>query len=469
MKFAEFNQSDYEIHNLTKLDGILVKLCKMLIDYRKKDREYYGMVAAAVLDPDNNLVAKVNFPREGLRVHAERAAMEEYVKKYGDIPEGSIILTTLSPCSELHDVTADNRYGESCTKLINDSIVRKVYCGYMDPSQGDDQHEERDFTLQETNNGDIRELCKKFADTFLKDKKANEFVLELHLQPEVDEGWKDWAVGAAIGATALGPGAAKATVPQQNYQNDPINKMVQQKEADKLNAIDRAKLQDILKLMQADKDAEIAQQPKPQLSPAAQADPTKNLKPGATKSDFTIPGTVKPKIKMPARPVTKPAAAIYKPITGRSAETALYNFAVKMGLKGTELAAFMGQSAHESDGFKTAEEYASGDAYEGRKDLGNIHKGDGRKYKGRGFIQITGRYNYTEAGKALGLDLVNHPELAEKPVNAAKVTWWYWKNKVRPHIGNFDNTKAVTKKIQGGSLGLKSREKYTQSFKLAQK
>ena len=187
------------------------------------------------------------------------------------------------------------------------------------------------------------------------------------------------------------------------------------------------------------------------------------------KSDFTIPGTVKPKIKMPARPVTKPAAAIYKPITGRSAETALYNFAVKMGLKGIELAAFMGQSAHESDGFKTAEEYASGDAYEGRKDLGNIHKGDGRKYKGRGFIQITGRYNYTAAGKALGLDLVNHPELAEEPVNAAKVTWWYWKNKVRPHIGNFDNTKAVTKKIQGGSLGLKSREKYTQSFKLAQK
>jgi len=299
--------------------------------------------------------------------------------------------------------------------------------------------------------------------------RSKEFIVELHLQPDVDEGWRNWAAGATMTAAALGTGAANATVPQQNYQNDPINAMVKKKEAEQLNALDRAKLQDILKLMQADKDAELAQQPKSQLSPAAQADPTKNLKPGATKQDFTIPDTVKPNIKLPARPLSKSTATVYKPITGRPAETALYNFAVKMGLKGTELAAFMGQSAHESDGFKTAEEYASGDAYEGRKDLGNIYKGDGRKYKGRGFIQITGRYNYTEAGKALGLDLVNHPELAEKPINAAKVTWWYWKNKVRPHIGNFDNTKAVTKKIQGGSLGLKSREKYTQSFKLAQK
>lgn len=293
---------------------------------------------------------------------------------------------------------------------------------------------------------------------------------ELLAEQATDEGFGKNLAGAALaGAMALG-GAASASNAPQDYQNDPINKMVQQKETEKLNALDRAKLQDILKLMQADKDAEIAQQPKPQMAPAAQADPTKNLKPGAARPDFRVPGAVTPSVKLPTRPIAKPAAPqVYKPITGKPAETALHNFAVKVGLKGNELAAFMGQSAHESDGFKTAEEYASGDAYEGRKDLGNIRPGDGRKYKGRGFIQITGRYNYTEAGKALGLDLVNHPELAEKPVNAAKVTWWYWQNKVRPNIGNFDNTKAITKKIQGGSGGLKSREKYTQSFKLAQK
>jgi predicted chitinase len=298
--------------------------------------------------------------------------------------------------------------------------------------------------------------------------KISELLVE---QQATDEGLGKNLAGAALaGAMALGGTGAKAATAPQDYQADPINAMVQQKETEKLNALDRAKLQDILKLMQADKDAELAQQPKPQpMSPAAQADPTKNLKPGAAKPDFRITGAVTPNVKLPTRPVAKPAPQAYKPITGKPAETALHNFAVKVGLKGNELAAFMGQSAHESDGFKTAEEYASGDAYEGRKDFGNIYRGDGRKYKGRGFIQITGRDNYTAAGKALGLDLVNHPELAEKPVNAAKVTWWYWKNKVRPNIGNFDNTKAITKKIQGGSGGLQSREKYTQSFKLAQK
>jgi hypothetical protein len=71
----------------------------------------------------------------------------------------------------LHDKTADDRYGESCTDLVNRSPVRKVYCGYMDPSQGDDQHDEREFTLLETANPDIRRLCETFAATFLTTAK----------------------------------------------------------------------------------------------------------------------------------------------------------------------------------------------------------------------------------------------------------------------------------------------------------
>lgn len=167
MRLNEFDQTDFEIRNLAKLDGILVKLCKLIIDRQKEDSEYYGMVAAAILDPDNNLVAEVNYPQGDLRVHAEKAAMESYFKKYGDIPEGSILITTLSPCNEVDDETAHRRHGDSCTDLINNSIIKKVYCGYMDPSQGDDDHNEREFTLQETNNPDIRSLCEKFADTFL--------------------------------------------------------------------------------------------------------------------------------------------------------------------------------------------------------------------------------------------------------------------------------------------------------------
>ena len=175
MKAFEFisENNSYEIRNLEKLDKILVKLCKMVIDHQKRDSEYYGMVAACVLDTDNNMVSAVNYPHEdGKRIHAERAAMDLYVSKHGAIPEGSIIITTCSPCSEHSDLTADGRYGESCTELINNSPVHKVYCGYQDPSQGDDEHDERTFTLEETRNPYIRDLCKKFADTFLKGHSA---------------------------------------------------------------------------------------------------------------------------------------------------------------------------------------------------------------------------------------------------------------------------------------------------------
>jgi pyrimidine deaminase RibD-like protein/GNAT superfamily N-acetyltransferase len=129
------------------------------------------MVAACVLDPENRKVFGVNEAvNDDTRRHAERVAMDRYVDQYGEIPEGSIILTTLSPCNEDDTHMADERYGESCTDLVNASRVRKVYCGYMDPSQHN-EHEE--YTLEETANSDIKNLCKKFADTFLK-KSLNE-------------------------------------------------------------------------------------------------------------------------------------------------------------------------------------------------------------------------------------------------------------------------------------------------------
>jgi pyrimidine deaminase RibD-like protein len=152
--------SDFEIRNYEKLDKILSKLCALVVEGQKTDPDHFGKVAAAVLDPDNNLVARLNCPGKDGRIHAERAAMEAYEEQYGDIPDGSIVLTTLSPCSE-HMTERD---GPSCTDYINNSNIKKVYCGYTDPTQDENQ---REFNILETKDVDIRDLCKTFADTFI--------------------------------------------------------------------------------------------------------------------------------------------------------------------------------------------------------------------------------------------------------------------------------------------------------------
>jgi putative chitinase len=93
-----------------------------------------------------------------------------------------------------------------------------------------------------------------------------------------------------------------------------------------------------------------------------------------------------------------------------------------------QVAAFFAQIGTESGQLKYNKEIASGSAYEGRKDLGNINPGDGVKFKGRGLIQITGRSNYEKAGKALGADFINQPELLEQPEWAVKSACWWWNN-----------------------------------------
>jgi pyrimidine deaminase RibD-like protein len=154
--------SDFRIKNLDKLDRILVDLCSEIVR-AKLDHTDLGMVAAAVLDPNDNCVSAINYPAEdGSRVHAERAAMDAYLEQFGDIPPGSIIITTLSPCTE----DMPDRHGESCTDLINQFGVHKVYAGYADPSQDEVR---KKFHVKTTTNPRIRQLCKAFADTFLKD------------------------------------------------------------------------------------------------------------------------------------------------------------------------------------------------------------------------------------------------------------------------------------------------------------
>lgn len=86
-----------------------------------------------------------------------------------------------------------------------------------------------------------------------------------------------------------------------------------------------------------------------------------------------------------------------------------------------KLAYILATAFHESDRFKTMEEYASGKAYEGRADLGNTEPGDGERFKGRGFVQITGRSNYQYWSTRLGIDLIADPERAEEHEIAARI------------------------------------------------
>lgn len=125
---------------------------------------------------------------------------------------------------------------------------------------------------------------------------------------------------------------------------------------------------------------------------------------------------------------------------------------------------FLAQIAHESGGFKYAEEIASGAAYEGREDLGNTEPGDGRRYKGRGVIQLTGRANYRRYGELLGLDLERQPGLAALPEVAYRTAALYWLDRNINTDADRDDLKAVTRAINGGTNGLDDRRRYLRGF-----
>jgi putative chitinase len=173
-------------------------------------------------------------------------------------------------------------------------------------------------------------------------------------------------------------------------------------------------------------------------------------------------------------------------------ETQLLQAASTAGISSQkELANFMAQVGHESGGLIRLEEsfrYTKGtwqipvksamregkealeearlEALQGKPEklgelmyggrMGNDEPGDGYKFHGRGYMQLTGKDNYRAAGEALGLDLVKHPELAAEPENAARIATWYWNSRV-PESAREDVTKA-THAINGGENGLADRQ-----------
>lgn len=125
-----------------------------------------------------------------------------------------------------------------------------------------------------------------------------------------------------------------------------------------------------------------------------------------------------------------------------------------------EAAAFLAQVLHESVYLRYFEEIASGEAYEGRRDLGNTQPGDGKRFKGRGPIQLTGRANYRAAGRALGLPLESNPALAARHDVGWRIAAWYWQARGLDAYANgtqsgFDQ---ITRRINGGFNGKASRD-----------
>lgn len=118
---------------------------------------------------------------------------------------------------------------------------------------------------------------------------------------------------------------------------------------------------------------------------------------------------------------------------------------------GQRLAHFMGQCAHESGGFRYMEEIASGAGYEGRADLGNTQSGDGKRYKGRGPIQTTGRANYRRDGRTLGIDLEGHPELLSIPSLGLLASTLFWSRMGLNAYADLDDGAACSRGVNRGN------------------
>ncbi len=131
-------------------------------------------------------------------------------------------------------------------------------------------------------------------------------------------------------------------------------------------------------------------------------------------------------------------------------------------------AAFVAQLAHESGEFRWMEEIwgptPAQRRYEPPSDLarrlGNTQAGDGKRFKGRGPIQITGRFNYEKYGALLGIELAADPALAATPGVAFATAGLYWQKNGLNELADAREFVAITKRINGGTNGLADRQHY---------
>ena len=124
-------------------------------------------------------------------------------------------------------------------------------------------------------------------------------------------------------------------------------------------------------------------------------------------------------------------------------------------------AAFLSQIGHESGGLHWTVELWGPTfqqrRYEGREDLGNTQTGDGFRFRGRGILQTTGRFNYRATGKALGIDLISAPELLAQPELAARSAGWFWMAHGLNELADDGEFEQITKIVNGGMTGYADR------------
>ena len=202
MKLSNLFENDSPGISEVEVDKILARQCDLIQEGQERDSKKYGLVGAAVLDPERHMtVATSLLDDKNLYSHAERTAVRLYENRYGPISKDCVIITTLSPCSK----PMGDREGRSCTDLIDSLGITKVYCGYEDPTQDDgENYDEKKFQVTATKNRDIRDRCKGFADQFLN--------------PAVQEG-----LGKKIGGALAGLAVATAPMALNTGEKAPID------------------------------------------------------------------------------------------------------------------------------------------------------------------------------------------------------------------------------------------------------
>jgi putative chitinase len=276
---------------------------------------------------------------------------------------------------------------------------------------------------------------------------------------DVDEGRISNAAAAAAmaGTMAMGAQAKAPEIVRQIVEpGDTVYSIARQSGADpkeiyKLNKMDRnTKLEVGQKVLVPDYSKPISKMPAT-VKPTVKQDPSKVAQAEPSLKD-------KISSMMPKFSNDEEDEGVTLLSDNPDAEAALQTAAKSAGLKGSELAQFMAQTRHESWDFSKMKEVGSKKTFakyekpKMAKRLGNKVKGDGELFKGRGFIQLTGRDNYTRASQQIFGDdrLVKNPDLASKLDVGAKIALWFWKNQVRPAVKDFNNTTEVVNAINSG-------------------